>query len=131
MKERATVICKRDGRILYVRKPKSRWALPGGKIEAGETPEQAAIRELTEETGLDKIDLVYLAQYEKDQVTHYIFMAVLSQSAKPSPQNEISACKWLHRKNVSDLNASSATKNIVKSFARRGASKTAVAQASK
>jgi len=119
MKERATVICQRDGRILYVRKPKSKWALPGGKIELGETPEQAAIRELTEETGLNDLKLVYLAEYEKDQVTHYIFMTVLEPTAKPSPQNEIAACKWLHRKNIGDLKASSATKTIVKSFARR------------
>ena len=119
MKERATVICKRDGRILYVRKPKSRWALPGGKIEVGETPEQAAVRELNEETGLENLDLIYLAEYEKDNVTHYIFMAVLSSSAKPAPQNEIAECKWSHVKNVSDLNASAATKSIVKSFAKQ------------
>jgi 8-oxo-dGTP diphosphatase len=117
MKERATVICKRDGRILYVRKPKARWALPGGKIEAGETPEQAAVRELREETGLEDLDLLYLAEYEKDKVVHYIFMTMLSPAAKPSPQNEIAACKWSSLKNVGDLNTSSATKAIVKSFA--------------
>lgn len=119
MKERATVICKRDGRILYVRKPKSKWALPGGKIEMGETPEQAAVRELREETGLQNLDLVYLNEYEKDDVTHYIFMAIISSSAKPEPQNEIAACKWSSVKNVSDLNVSAATKSIVKSFARQ------------
>ena len=121
MKERATVICKRDGRILYVRKPKSKWALPGGKIEAGETPEQAAVREMIEETGLENLELVYLAEYKKDQVTHFIFTAMLPASAKPSPNNEIAACKWLHVKNVGDLKASSATKSIVKSFARDAA----------
>ncbi|MGV8920585.1 MAG: NUDIX hydrolase [Pseudomonas sp.] len=117
MKERATVICKRDDEILYVRKPKSKWALPGGKIEAGETPAQAAVRELYEETGLVGLDLVYLAEYEKEKIVHYVFVALISASDKPSPQNEIAACKWLTFKKVMGLNASAATKSIVTSFA--------------
>lgn len=117
MKERATIICLRDDRILYVRKPKSKWALPGGKIEVGETPEQAAARELSEETGLQNIELRYLARYEKDKVTHYVFMTLLSPAAKPSPQNEIAKCKWSAPKDVGNLDASPATKSIVKSFA--------------
>lgn len=117
MKERATVICKRDGQVLYVRKPKSKWALPGGKIEAGETPKQAAARELCEETGLSDLDLVYLAEYEKSQVVHYVFMALIPASGKPSPRNEIAECKWLKVKSVDDLKTSEATRLIVKSFA--------------
>jgi 8-oxo-dGTP diphosphatase len=118
MKQRATVICKRDGRILYVRKPKSRWALPGGKLETGESPREAAARELHEETGLQNLELVYLAEYEKDKVTHYVFMAMLPALAEPVPLNEIAACKWSHWKDINELKASSATRSIVRSFAR-------------
>ncbi|MEW1701121.1 NUDIX hydrolase [Streptomyces sp. NPDC091278] len=42
-----------DGRVLLVRPGRSRtWQLPGGQVDAHETPPQAAARELYEETGL-------------------------------------------------------------------------------
>lgn len=53
---RAQVVLMEDGRVLMVRlqRPgKSFWVLPGGAIESGETPQEAAIREMREETGLD------------------------------------------------------------------------------
>lgn len=47
-----------DGRVLLAQRPEGKpmaglWEFPGGKVEEGETPEAALIRELQEELGID------------------------------------------------------------------------------
>ncbi len=116
MKTRTAVICRKDNRVLYVRKPKPKWALQGGKIEPGETPAKAAVRELEEETGLVAENLTYLARFE-DNTTHFVFITLLQPGASPRPQNEIAACKWNSRKRFRKIESSPATKAIVKTFA--------------
>jgi 8-oxo-dGTP diphosphatase len=50
-------IIAKEGRVLMVRRRQQEgkllWAFPGGGIEAGETPEQAAVREVAEEVALE------------------------------------------------------------------------------
>jgi ADP-ribose pyrophosphatase YjhB (NUDIX family) len=49
----AYVLCERAGELLLVRfRGSERWTLPGGGIDHGERPEDAAVREASEETGL-------------------------------------------------------------------------------
>ena len=53
----ACALVDADGRVLLAKRPPGRplaglWEFPGGKIEPGETPEGALIRELQEELGI-------------------------------------------------------------------------------
>jgi 8-oxo-dGTP diphosphatase len=54
----ACVLLDSEGRILIAKRPPGRslaglWEFPGGKVEQGESPEHALIRELAEELGID------------------------------------------------------------------------------
>lgn len=54
----ACALVDADGRVLVAQRPAGRtmagmWEFPGGKVEAGETPEAALVRELAEELGID------------------------------------------------------------------------------
>ena len=54
----AVALVDADGRVLLARRPPGKamaglWEFPGGKLAVGETPEQALIRELREELGID------------------------------------------------------------------------------
>lgn len=54
----AVALIDPDGRVLLAQRPEGKslaglWEFPGGKVEPGETPEVALIRELHEELGID------------------------------------------------------------------------------
>lgn len=90
--------------FLLIRDPYENWGLPKGHLEGGETPVEAAVREVTEETGLNELRVVdqlpTIDWYFRDRgkLVHKFchFFLIECCNGDPSPQLDegISACVW-------------------------------------
>ncbi len=85
----------KDGKILLVKRkyPPSagKWSLPGGHVELGERLEEAVLRELKEETGVDGVVKGFLAPVEYieqdgGQVRHHFVILVYVVEAAGEPR---------------------------------------------
>jgi len=96
-----------DGRVLLVRRSAEgdhagEWGTPGGKIEPGETPAQAAIREAAEEVGADpKLsgDPARLRQWTRrqaDGVDWTAFLVPVAEPFEPRLNGEHDAAQWAY-----------------------------------
>lgn len=101
-----------DGRLLLVRKRgTTSFMNPGGKIEPGETPLQAAVREVREELGvvLDPAGIEALGVWDApaanepgEVVRAHAFRTVLPASAEPAVAAEIDALRWVGLDEIPD-----------------------------
>lgn len=87
----AAVYIEYNDKILFLHRQDNnsqgnKWGIPGGKVDKGETPLQAAIREIKEETGYDiskqvieNLGTVYIEYNEKDHFTYHMFRTQLQK----------------------------------------------------
>jgi 8-oxo-dGTP pyrophosphatase MutT (NUDIX family) len=94
-----------ESRILLISTQNGRrWQLPKGHIEAGETPEQAAVREVREETGvtgrivapLPPVEYWFFEKGKKrvHKTVDYYLLAYLSGDAADFDPHEVSGAEW-------------------------------------
>ncbi len=106
MRNRSMALVVRDGKILMIqtfRFNRYIWELPGGGIEAGETAEEAALRELKEECGLDGvINRPLNTLHCKNGSEEYVFLVDVSeeQEAIVGTDPEVAASEEQAIKNV-------------------------------
>jgi 8-oxo-dGTP diphosphatase len=90
----------RDGRIAVVHRPRyDDWSLPKGKLDAGETWEQAALREVQEETGLvcelgeELSPTSYHDRKGRSKLVRYWLMDPVEGEFEPN--DEVDELRWL------------------------------------
>lgn len=90
----------RDGRIAVVHRPRyDDWSLPKGKLDPGESWEQAALREIEEETGLrcrleDELAPAHYLARGRRKTVRYWRMAVV-EDAGLVPDDEVDELRWV------------------------------------
>ncbi len=110
------VVVLRPGYVLAVRRGRppglGSWSLPGGAQKLGETAEQAARRELREETGLEVGPLLLAGQV--DSITrdpdgrvryHYtiIDFAAAWTGGMALPGGDVTAARWINNATINEL----------------------------
>jgi 8-oxo-dGTP diphosphatase len=107
----AVALIDPDGRVLIAERPADRkmaglWEFPGGKIEPGETPETALIRELAEELGIS-VEAPCLAPFTFASHTyaefHLLMPLYVCRRWEGIPQPlEHAAIKWVRPRDLAD-----------------------------
>ncbi len=97
----------RGGRVLAARRTRpaaaaGRWELPGGKVEPGETPEAALVREIAEELGVTARVERWLAGVVPIGDTHELSVAVVRIHGEPTP-HEHDLVRWLGPAELDDV----------------------------
>jgi len=107
----AVALIDKDGRILLAQRPAGKsmaglWEFPGGKIETGETPEAALIRELDEELGINTAESclapIGFASHSYDTF-HLVMLLFACRKWKGNPKPvEGGALKWVRANRLRD-----------------------------
>lgn len=105
----ACALVDADGRVLLSQRPEGKklaglWEFPGGKVEAGETPESALIRELAEELGVvtkeDCLAPLTFASYGYDDFHLLMPLFICRRFEGPARGLEGQAIKWVRPRDM-------------------------------
>lgn len=110
----AAALMNEAGEVLLAQRPEGKqlaghWEFPGGKIEAGEVPEAALVRELMEELGItvkheDMQPITFLSHPYPEFEFHLLMPTWLIKHWQGEVKSlEHKAIKWVHPEDMNDM----------------------------
>jgi len=99
--ERVEVACVavfKDSKVLLVKSSCGLWEIPGGSIERGETEEEAAVREVLEETEIKVLSMVRVGVYTFKSSGKTVFITLFASNEwekAEGKRGERAEVKWL------------------------------------
>lgn len=94
---------------------KDGWEFPGGKVEFGETPQQALVREIKEELDVEieigKLVEVVEYDYPKFHLTMHCFMCTIKNGELVLKEHE--AARWLTKENIDTVDWLPADRGLI------------------
>ena len=116
-----------NDQVLLVKRAKAPkkglWCIPGGKITYGETLQQAAEREIKEETGVTiKAGVpIYVFDLIIDTEYHYIIIDLIAEyiSGTPKAGDDASDAKWISLHHLDDPNIDTETRQLLFRYIQR------------
>ncbi len=105
-KQTAVIAGIKDGKILILKRSYKekwmggKWNLPGGAVESGETPRDAAKRECKEESGLVPEKVKLMTRIEKANIILWVFIAELPDKQVLLDPIESLDYAWINAENV-------------------------------
>lgn len=120
-------VCFRGDDVLLIRRGKKPlqggWSLPGGRIESGERAADAALRELTEETGVeariaglvDVVDGIFTSRRTGDVTRHYLLFdyAAVWLSGEAVAGDDAAHAEWISPARLQGLDIWEETHRII------------------
>ena len=122
------VVCaliQKRGQLLFALRPPDKhlplkWEFPGGKVEAGESPEEAVVREIREELACN-IEILYplepiMHAYPDKLIRLIPFVSRLAKhSPEPTNKEHLALC-WLSGSELKNINLAQADRRLLEAY---------------